>query len=136
MRGLLLCRRTRSGFTTSHHRATTDCALPARNQGKRISVISELTGLWLQTKSCNFGFLKKKRWGKANHPNHKPREEKHLSEISQEHTVNLHKESAPKIPHKSVGIKWQLMSSQNHIKNTSKFFKKLKKSGLQRCLDV
>lgn len=37
MRGLLFCRRAHSGFTTSHHRATTDSALPARNQGKRIS---------------------------------------------------------------------------------------------------
>lgn len=54
-------------------------------------------------------------WRKANHPIHKLREEK-LSEISQEHIVNLPSESAPKIPHKSVGIKWQLMSSQNHNK--------------------
>lgn len=83
-------------------------------------------GCGCKRKVVTLVFLKKKRWGKANHPNHKLREGKHLSEISQEHIVNLHKESVPKIPHKSVGIKWQLMSSQNHIKNTSKFFKKLK----------
>lgn len=95
MRGLLLCRGTCSGFTTSHHRATTDCALPARSQGRGIPVISELTGLWLQIKTCNFGlFKKKKRRGK---------QATLITswEISQ-HTVSLYRDSASKILHKML----------------------------------